>query len=145
MPTIEACFNCFGNRSSEAKKIIRRQQNPRNSNFTPNHLDSSSPLPGGGKKRTLPDGASAWKGLELFAGHSTGVVLWEHVSEHAVQACQDCQAQRHRGIEVSMHVLQFNMAIIFYFCKGECCEIFLSEPSTRCSSLKAFMGKCLFC
>ena len=34
LPSIETCFKCFGTQSSDAKKIKRRQQNPRNSKFT---------------------------------------------------------------------------------------------------------------
>ena len=54
LPTIETRFNCFGTRSSGAKKIKRRQQNPRNSK-----IYALPPRQGG--KVTLQDGASAWR------------------------------------------------------------------------------------
>ena len=55
LPTIETCFNCFRTRSSEAKKIRRRPQNPRNSKFTqimstPPPLAKMARVPEGEKK-----------------------------------------------------------------------------------------------
>ena len=51
MPITETSFNCFETRTSDAKKIKRRQNDPRNSKSPQNHLDSPPPppIPGGGK------------------------------------------------------------------------------------------------
>ena len=69
LPTIETCFNCFGTRSSDAKIIQRRQQNPQNSKFTQNHLDTPSPSAGekGGlsKMARAPEG-DTFKKMRIF-------------------------------------------------------------------------------
>ena len=61
LPSIETCFNCFGNRSSNAKEIIKRQQNhPGNSTVMQPLLTPPPQLLGGergvAKMAPVPEG-----------------------------------------------------------------------------------------
>ena len=57
MPTIETCFNCFDNLSSDAdKKNLKTTKNPAKFKINANHLDP--PPQAGGERGTLQDGAS---------------------------------------------------------------------------------------
>ena len=73
MPITETSFNCFETRTSDAKKIKRRQKDPRNSKSPQNHLDSPpTSQPWWGEGGTLQDGASAWRSVSTNMWHK----LW---------------------------------------------------------------------
>ena len=71
MPTIEACFNCVGTRSSDTKKIKIRQQNSQNSKIYAYHLYTLYPPPPSGGEGGLSKMAQVPKGEKFSTATST--------------------------------------------------------------------------